>query len=339
MSRNSATTAWKRTGLTLLWLCVAAILGATGAAAQPVAGNPAASPAELVNKLQAQITEAPDESVMDLIEALWAHGEAAIPAVTAGLARGDDRLSQSLIQVLVGIGGEASTSVLMGLVARGPSSDVARSAVGAIDNRWVRRPLTTEELGTLTTLVTQEKIFLAGSAARVLAKCTSVPADHRLAPIAFRFRSEILSPTVTELKGFTGSPRVFVLHPFLRAFSYLGASAVAELKRQREQASDNAELRKWLALALGMSGDDSIAAELRDMAVGEPDMDVRVVAIQAYAHSAGQAAVPALTSLLADTTEVEYRGCMPGPTRIRPIRDAARRELARLAREKSAAPK
>jgi len=311
-------------GVHLLALCSFLLACAASVAdtAFPESVASDATPERIVARLQAAESEA-------LLTALQAQGEAAIPAIAAGLAQGDEAFRVTLARALGGIGGDASTSLLVGLLAEGPSSSAAMRALAALQNRPVRRPLSAQELRTLVALVREANSIGAGSAARVLARCERVPARRRLASIIERFEAEVVSP-VSPASSWPGylSPEVSALNQFLLALSYIGRPAVTPLQQALRRAAGQADLEQWLTLALGMAGDKAVATRLKEVVLGEADRYVRCVAVRAYARSAQSDAIPLLESLLDDDTESEYTSCTGGKVLL--IRNAASDELARL---------
>jgi len=330
-SRIQWSTAWL-----LALVCSAAFAG--WALAESAPANP--TPQQTVARLAVTVSARLDKETESLIKNLQASGEAAIPAITAGLAQKAEPLSVALMRALGGIGGDASTSLLVQLLADGPASETARLAVALLENRPVRRPLSAAELGTLTNLIRTSNIVVAGGAARVLGKCLMVPAPDQLAPTLERFESEIGSPSdVASLMSGYLSPRVYTLNQFLLAVSYIGKEAVPMLEQRRQRAAENSEVRKWLTLALGMAGDESVADDLADMALGDPDRYVRCVAVRGYARSAKQKAIPLLEVLASDKTESEYSGSSMDTRPVLLIGMAAMTELFRLKHEQASSSK
>lgn len=274
-------------------------------------------------------------------EASWAlkeRKEAAVEAIRAALPEMDDAQRGRLPWVLGGIGGDASTYLLVELCGQTSSfPNAARAAVGRLENRPIRRPLSEDELSALVTGVESSSVMSAGSYARVLGKCYAVPEEVRLRPIIERLRRELASPSRLPARflGCYTSPRVYVRNQFLLAISYVGEAAIPLLTEERRLAAGDAEAEKWWVLALGMAGDESVASELEKMVTGEPDRYVRHMAVKAYARSAKQDAVPLLKTLLSDTTESEYEdSCVRIPGRkFFLIRSAARSALSWLTRQ------
>lgn len=319
--------------LALCALVVVAIASVRGrGVSQPVAGD--ARPEELVNRLKKALSEGQIEESEALVTALQDLGEAAIPAVTAGLGQADEPLSGALARVLQGIPGDASTSLLLGMLEKGGRPGIMGLILGTLENREVRRPLFVEEFDVLVAYITEANIVVAGSAARILARCLLVQADQRTARILERFEREVTSPSeVGSVCPSYLSPRVLVLNQFLLAVSYIGEPAMPALRERKGQTTNNPELEKWLLLALGMAGDPSQAGELKQLVLHDPDKYIRWAAVHSYARSAKRDAIPVLQSLLNDTTEGEYDGCVRIPgQKTYLIRFAARDELARLER-------
>jgi len=290
------------------------------------------TPAEIVSRFMVAVSNEREQEIETLVTILQERGEAALAAIASGLAQGDDRQRTQLARVLGGIGGNASTSLLVEMLAEASSPDAARRALTALENRPVRRALSEDELSALVTLVRDSSSPIrAGSGARVLAKCSVVAVGERLAPILERFKSELSSPYWADTRPSYVSPRVFVVNQFLLAISYIGAPAIEALAQERQAAAANSEIEKWWLIALGVAGDKSVAADLKDMLTEEPDRYIRCVAVRAYASSAGQDAIPLLESLLNDTTESEY--VHPRRGKFLLIQSAARSALRRLQNE------
>lgn len=322
---TSRTVGTSATGVVLLQMALlsAGALLLLSNAALTAEADSSPTPQELVAKLQAVGANAAWEETEVVSGALTKLGETALPAIEEGLAKGDNVLSGYLLGVLGGIPGDGSTSLLVSAI---PTN---ASALGFLENREVRRPLSEEEFGALEARVKSDNVIGAGTAARVLAKCIKVPADLRVGTVLPRFVQAVVSPTPVEPVGHVYvSPRVYALNQFLLAFSYIGEPAVAPLQAQRAAATDP-ELHKWLTLALGRAGEAGVAGELEEVVKNDPDRYVRWTAVRAYARSAGAGAISLLRSLLTDETESEYyRDPFGHPYRL--IAGAARAELSRL---------
>lgn len=290
------------------------------------------TPKEIIDRLKAAVAARQEQDIETLIASLATRKDTAVPDITAELARADEPLRLQLVRALDGIGCDAATSLLLHTVAQRSSPHVAGRALFALENRTIRRSLSPEELNVLTDLVAQKNVLQAGNASRVLAKCVEVSAGQRLMPIVQRFGSELLSPDNVRNIGITYmSPRVYVRNQFLLAISYLSETAIPVLAQERQAAGENSDIEKWWVLALGFAGDKSVAADLKDMVMTEPDRYIRCVAVRAYACSAKHDAIPLLESLLTDTTESAYGSCHGD--KILLIRTAAKGELMDLQRE------
>lgn len=95
------------------------------------------------------------------------------------------------------------------------------------------------------------------------------------------------------------------------------------MSHESAKRSQNPHLRKWLALALGMVGVDTVAGELKEIIASNDNSSVRAIALRAYAMALGGRSIPLLENYANDET--------PGPNpRHPPIRVVARDELRRL---------
>lgn len=312
-------------------LIAVALLVMLSAITGQVLGQNTASPEELVAQLMQAVSGKSYEQVDTLASELRRKGDAAVPAISAGLSQGTDTQRVYLVRAIGD--GDAGTSLLVeivGTLSTSPKS--ANSALAALENREVRRPLTTAETKAMTELVGQENLIRAGRAARVLAKCRQVSASLRVTPIVARYRSELEHPSVIGSVALTHmSPQAFARNQFLLAFWFLGSDAIGALSEARQRAAANIEEEKWWTIALGMTGYSLVAAELKSLVIGEPDKYTRALAVKAYTRSAKQEAIPLLESLLNDPTESDYGDCMRyviGKTKL--IQVIARDELARM---------
>ena len=334
MTRNSLAH-YFRPGMRWAWALVLAVvcaLSIVGIAVMP-RGPASTTPEDTVSEPLDRGRQRSEQQAEARITSLENLGEQAIPAIADALKRADDKQGVYLARVLSGIGGDESTSLLVEMVGRhGSCPEAASRALGALENRPVRRPLSREELQVLTERVGQRNVVGAGRAARVLAKCMKVGSAERIRPIVDRFKRELLSPGEVSETGISySSPRVVARQQFLLALSYIGDPAIPALVRE-QRAAGRVEIEKWWVLARGMAGDGSASSHLSDMVAGETDRYVRAVAVRAYSRSAKREAIPLLESLLDDPTESEYAGCTGGKAML--IQTAARDELARLRGER-----
>ncbi len=175
----------------LLAICAASLIGAVTVQR----GASESTPEQIVNELMVAVSEKQETDIERLVAALQQRGEAAISAISAALSQADDRQRTQLARALGGIGGDASTSLLVAMVAHTSSPNAAARALSALQNRPVRRPLSSGELSALVTQVENSSAVGAGGAARVLANCRAVAPEKRLTPILERFKSELLSPS------------------------------------------------------------------------------------------------------------------------------------------------
>ena len=133
-----------------------------------------------------------------------------------------------------------------------------------------------------------------------------------------------------QIMGAYVSPTIYVRNQFLLAISKIGEPAIPLLTAEKKAAVGNAEMEKWLVLALGFAGDQSVMKELEKILKNEPDISTRWAAVHSYAKSGKQDALPLLKQLLKDNTEADYRDCFPSAGSSFPVQDAARDEINRL---------
>ena len=171
-------------------------------------------------------------------------------------------------------------------------------AFSILQNCTIRKTLTPEEYQSLVRRVQLNHPVSAGDASRVLARCVSLPVADRIEVIKERFKKELISPSpIGSIRDTYLSPRVYVLNPFLLAFSYIGKPGIPYLMQEKNKTVENEEIKKWWILALGFAEDDSVAEDLKRIIQNDTDKSMQCIAIRAYARSARQAAIPLLEKL------------------------------------------
>ncbi len=260
---------------------------------------------------------------------LQALGKAALPAIQDGLPTCNPAEAKHFTRILGGIDGSESTQLLIQLACLFPDSSIVTPAINAVGNRPIDFNLTANQFERLLTEVRKGPAFTAGAAAQILTRSPRNEKIDIVRPILERFMAEIGQPTTSEkFHGSYLSPQAYRLNLFLRTFADMRDQAIPEIKDALQRATAH-ETKKWLALALGMCGDKSVAQDIRSLIENDPDTSFRVVAVRAYARSDGENAVPLLQTLLTDNSQSEYDR-MPDGSPVYPIRIAARSELARL---------
>lgn len=289
------------------------------------------SPQQLVAKLKSAVN-LDYESKEPIMKALRDYGKDSIPAIKDGLKESENILfGLTLIQALAGIEGDESKKLLMELGCQKVQSQVSREALGYLENTPINFPLSKEQFDFLIERVKTDHIFGAGLVARILGKCKFNITEKLCDMIIERFKQEVISPTnLGPMHGSYVSPRVYALNQFLLSFSYLGNPATKPLTKELQQ--DNKEVVKWIYLALGITGDKSVAEQIKQVVEKDPDTSVRAVAVRSYARSAGIDAIPLLETLTKDKTESEYDR-YPDGTPVYPIRLVAQDELVDLKRK------
>lgn len=248
-----------------------------------------------------------------------------------------------LFNLLGDIPGEEVQRTLFQLMCFDSDSGISRQAASELRRRLSQdKPATQgvseEMLGVIIRTVREGDYSIVADRAYVLALCLSCPEERRMKPIEERFLKDIARDAdewPTHYLAYT-SPRVIGLSGYLGIFKDLKkimhSYFVGALRRAHESGQSEGE--KWLALALGFSGEPSVAECLKNLALHEPDRYVRHEAVQAYAGSAGKAAIPVLRELvLHDKTRTEY-----GERPFCIIASAANEELLRLGVPKKEIP-
>lgn len=263
---------------------------------------------------------------------IQALGKAALPAIQDGLPTCSPAEAKHFARILGGIDGSESTQLLIQLACQFPDSSIFASAIHAVGNRTIDFDLTANQSERLLAEVRKGPAFTAAAAAQILTRSPRNEKIDIVRPILERFMAEIGQPTTSEkFHGSYLSPQAYRLNLFLRTFADMRDQAIPEIKDALKRATAH-ETKKWLALALGMCGDKSVAQDIRFLIENDPDTSFRAVAVRAYARSDGENAVPLLQALLTDNSQSEYDRMLDGSP-VYPIRIAARSELARLNRK------
>jgi len=312
----------------------------------PESGNDFAEMIEELEKLVATQSQQGSMNTKDSLEELKKkiadQGEDIIPLLESKLdGEKDGAIRRELVLTLAKIPGERVDRKLLQLFCFDPQ------VMGTAGSELIWRTehngpfafkVSDEEIQEMIRRIRVEHVFVIGDFMRVLAMCAQNPEEPRLQPILDRFITDIKNPSatdsVTAVGGSYTSPRVFALNKFLLAFRHMGEMVRPYLKEalRKAQEEKDAEVEKWLSMALGITGDREVAAYLKNVVQNDPDRYTRGQAITAYAQSAGRDAIPLLKELfLQDKTESEYA---PENSPIRFFISAlARGELARLTEE------
>jgi len=229
-------------------------------------------------------------------------------------------------------GGEASTRALIDLTLTARDTNVALAAGGWLSNRRINFPLTQEQVTGLVSRIGGDNLSAAAGVARALARATNVDKRVIAAPVV-----ELLARAIRENRGRTNSPtrgsyvssEVLHLDGFLTPFSDIGFDAVGPYLREKlgaARAAGDARMSFWLTIAIGHSGDRSVAESLLKVVQStNEDSSLRAAALAAYASALKQDAIPILEQYTSDSTSG------PDP-RHPPIAMIAKRELAFLLR-------
>lgn len=295
----------------------------------PVSAGQNSDAIQLMMKLRQAIAVKDAARAMEISDELGKLGSSAVATVRDALRESDGNMQTYLIRALSGIEGDAATQLLVEIMAQASTTEARLQALSTLHNRPIDFVLNDGQIESLVRIVRDESIGSAGSAARILSRCESNDKAEMMQAILERFIQEVANPSkLLPIHGSYVSPRVYVLNQFLLAFADLRCDAIYVVKSSLEKAQ-TPEMRKWLTLALGMTGESSIAPGIRDLIENDKDVYFRCVAVRAYARSAADASVPFLKTLLADDGESEY-DTRPDGTPVYPVRFAAQGELSRL---------
>jgi len=289
------------------------------------------TPRELVEQISIALAKQEQDLAHALATGLQARDPSALPAIREGLLRRDTALSSCLIWVLGGMPSESATSVLLTTLLDQQAGDAVRwEAAGRLSSRPVHRALTTEELETLRSMLEEGPPAGAAAVAAILANCKGNDPETRAGWVMTRLRREVATeePTGKRHMGYL-SPRVARLTRYLNALGTIGPEGVPVLRAELETAEG--EWRTWLQFAMGMSGDEAVAADLRTVITEEDDPYLRWVAVRSYSRACGTKALPLLRELLSDETKVPSNFC-GGPPELLLIREVARSEIRRIER-------
>ena len=289
---------------------------------------------QMVVRLQSALEKNDTVQANQIGRELQALGKTALPAIRESLPACNKAEARQLTSILGGIGGSEATQLLMHLACQSPDSTIAAQAIHAIGNRPIDFDLTTNQFERLVAEVRKGHVLNAAAAAQLLARSQRNDKSQIVRTILERFIEEITSPTkLGEMQGSYLSPRVYTLNLFLLAFADMKDKAATDLKDALQKATEQ-DTQKWLILALGMCGDQSVAEDIRHLVENDHDIYFRSVAVRSYARSAKEEAMPVLQALLADSSKSEYDR-LPDGSPVYPIRIAARDELVRLRSAKS----
>lgn len=255
-------------------------------------------------------------------------GKVAVPVVSGAMTSNDSRVRIALVTALAGNGSDESTKVLFQTALKDTDPNVAAAARNSLEGRIIREPIAQTNFLFLCERINSGDLGEASTWARIVAKA-ELPNKEIVADLLVkRFVREAKNPIgpnkQLSMGGYLGI-EVRPLNDFLLAFIDLSAYSARPLGKAYESAkrSQNPHLRKWLALALGMVGVDTVAGELKEIIASNDNSSVRAIALRAYAIALGRRSIPLLENYANDET--------PGPNpRHPPIRVVARDELRRL---------
>ncbi len=318
--------AWtgKSRGLSAVFLCAAVpllVLAQARAEESPPA-PPEALPATTeatMDALRAQVVHRPpgtDYSPLKeqaLVDHLASFGMDAVPAI---LARIKEEYTGQILHLywsaLGRIPGEELDHILVDIFLNdGGRREKALNTLASRRARFgpLSFPLSDAAINLLVDRINTPERVYCRSAVVLLGMSGRNDPGKRFPPILTRFKADVRydgeypKNTMTYL-----SPRTSALAWYLSAFRSMGETAWPPLREaiQESRVRGDAEVEKWLCMAAGYACDPEAADALKQVVLHDPDRYVRLLAIRAYARSAGQRAVPVLESLLDDPTVGEY---------------------------------
>lgn len=255
---------------------------------------------QIVDKIESTIKNGNPAEIDQLVNDLQKQGAQATEVIQASLTA-QNRFQAILVGVLISMAGDASTKILLDLVLQDPNGNLGALCMQGLENRPVNHPLTERQLQILMGRVQNADVIQAGMVARLLARCNSNDAVIRARPIIARFKKEIANPGAARPPaGSYLSAQTYALNQFLLAFSSLKDARVGNLLAQEIAAPGEANTLKWLTIAKGFTGDDSVAANLQTIAQQDKDLSIRAVALRAYARAAKEKAIPFLMTFVDD---------------------------------------
>jgi len=310
-------------------------------AAEGVQGE--AKAVDLIARLRTLTAAGPAREVEEeqqIAKQLSAFGDAIVPLIMKELQEDittdNINFQLRLTTILADIRGVGATRALLELELYRRTKDTTFNAVvrGSLARQKIECVLSDEELHTLIADSKKREpgdLLLALDTVMILSQCVKVDATVRLTAAKELLIDvlELSTPASCAPLGLTGESRATIA----RGVMYAAANAGADGWPFWRSALNDSESQKeslWLAAALGMARDNSVAAKLRDAIPAEEDVWLRSILVMAYARSAQEVAMPYLEELQKDQASFGTRHGYP----LRPVADAARQELLKLKKQK-----
>ncbi len=162
----------------------------------------------------------------------------------------------------------------------------------------------------LTNVVKNGRTEESVEAAKELILFHNLPDSERIGPVVGRFRALILEPEPSEEIALSGGVNVkeWGLAMYLRIFDEVGEPAQRLLREHLVSNEDHSALTTWIVLALGISGDSSVADDIRELvddSTASPS--IRALGVRCFTRSAGQAALADLDRWVDDSATVSSK--------------------------------
>ncbi len=254
------------------------------------------------------------------------------PAAIAATVRAQNSLSAELVRKVGLMRSDDATDVMLNWIAQDRGGNLAGQCIGYLQFRQINRALSAAEMSALQWRLRYLDGYAAGSTARLLGRCTHNDAGVRARSIIDSFQREVENPSPIRNtdSGYVSVP-VSILNSFLLAISDINDLIAARIIAQELANARSEPMRQWLMIAAGFAGDETVAVRLKTIVERDANSSIRVVALAAYARSAGEKAVPFLETFLNDKT------LTGGPGHLIPnygLQSVARDTLAKLRAKK-----
>ncbi|HOX39813.1 MAG TPA: hypothetical protein PL033_17660 [Candidatus Brocadiia bacterium] len=277
--------------------------------------------------------EAAEKRYGDQLSAL---GKDAIPDIAAAMQEAGWMSRNRLAQIVGDMKDTQAFEPALELAMEYRDDRAAESILLRLSQKDPDFKLNADHLLFLTERIETTEYPLWMAPVEILSRAKRNDVRERIEPVVKRFRREIAECQDNNISmGSYLSVRVRTLNNFFLAFSRIGNDAVPTLRTELDQSrkSNNEEAIKWFLIALGVMGDKDVAEDVRQIIDKDADPSTRIVAVRAYAMSAGKDGIPYLKTLLQDAMTSPYTGCVRSPEPFYPVRDAARDAIVTLERK------